>query len=216
MIFKIPDDYTIPLNLNFTFTEFCFGNKWSLIWDGNQWNGDNCQGKKKDATYTASHIDTSTRNIELYLNYDYVEPIDEINWDRTINPFEYIIKQQFYEITPRPDAATTLYTDFNITSSKIITADNITTMRSDLNLVSNTLDVVNVDLTNLTNKVSVLNEEVVQISGRVDELDTELGEVKTITEHLQKMLKPTELLQALGWRLELLERLVALLLSVCN
>ena len=27
MIFKIPDDYTIPLNLNFTFTEFCFGNK---------------------------------------------------------------------------------------------------------------------------------------------------------------------------------------------
>ena len=45
MIYKIPNDYTIPTNLNFTFTEYCFGNKWSMIWDGTKWDGYNCQGK---------------------------------------------------------------------------------------------------------------------------------------------------------------------------
>jgi len=32
-------DFEIPLN--FTFVEYCFGNKWSLIWDGNKWTGNN-------------------------------------------------------------------------------------------------------------------------------------------------------------------------------
>lgn len=32
MVFNVPEDYTIPKNFNFTFTEFCFGNKWSLYW----------------------------------------------------------------------------------------------------------------------------------------------------------------------------------------
>ena len=175
MVFTIPDNYDIPTSLNFTFTEFCFNNKWSLVWDGYKWTGENCQGRTKDKTYSASRIDEKSKNIVLYLNMDYVEPIDEINWDSTTNAFDYIIKMQFYEITPRPDAATTLNTDYNITSSKIITTDNITTMRSDLNLVANTLDVVNVDVSDLTNKVGVLN--------------TEMVEVRQITDNLQKDVK---------------------------
>ena len=45
MIYRIPNDYTIPINLNFTFTEHCFGNRWSLIWDGTKWVGENMQGR---------------------------------------------------------------------------------------------------------------------------------------------------------------------------
>ncbi|KAK8886004.1 hypothetical protein M9Y10_041463 [Tritrichomonas musculus] len=93
--------------------------------------------------YKVSGLKSFDKNIELYLYKQYTDPVDEVNWDSTTNPFDYIIKQQFYEIIPRPDAATTLYTDYNITSSKIITADNITTMRSDLNLVTNNVDVMN-------------------------------------------------------------------------
>ena len=78
----------------------------------------------------------------MYLKKDLVDPIEEVNRDQQTNPFKYII-----EITPKTNAATTLYTDYNITSYKIITADNITTIRSDLNIVTNNLDVVSYDLT---------------------------------------------------------------------
>ncbi len=113
-----------------------------------------------------------TRDIKLYLRKDYTDPIDEINWDSSTNAFKYIIDQQFYEITPNPNAATTLYTDYNITSSKIITADNITTMRSDLNMLTNNFDVVSYDVKDITSKVNVLNAE--------------MGETKRITKHLQE------------------------------
>ncbi|KAK8840657.1 hypothetical protein M9Y10_030432, partial [Tritrichomonas musculus] len=96
--------------------------------------------------YKVSSLKSFDKNIELYLYKQYTDPVDEVNWDSTTNPFDYIIKQQFYEIIPRPDAATTLYTDYNITSSKIITADNFTTMRSDLNLVTNNVDVMSYDV----------------------------------------------------------------------
>ena len=113
-----------------------------------------------------------TRDIKLYLRKDYTDPIDEINWDSSTNAFKYIIDQQFYEISPNPNAATTLYTDYNITSSKIITADNITTMRSDLNVLTNNFDVVSYDVKDITSKVNVLNAE--------------MGETKRITKHLQE------------------------------
>lgn len=135
---------------NFTFTEFCLGNKWSLTWDRAKWTGDNCHGKKKDVEWSTSHIDESSKNMVLYLHKDYVDSIEDISLDPKTNLFDYIIKNQFYQITPRPDAATTLYTDFTITSSKVITADNITTMRCDLKLVTNTFDVVNVSVKDIT------------------------------------------------------------------
>ncbi len=86
--------------------------------------------------YSNSHINTTSKNIELYLNKYLVDPIEEVNWDPKTNPFEYIMKQQYFEVYPNPNAASTLYTDYNICSSKIISADNISTMRSDLNLLT--------------------------------------------------------------------------------
>ena len=122
-----------------------------------------------------SNIDTSTRDVTLYLDRKSVKPIEEVNWDPKTNPFKFIIDQQFYEITPNPNAATTLYTDFNITSSKIITADNITTMRSDLNMVANTQDVMVYDVDKLTKKV--------------DNMDAELKNVENVVQHIQKEVK---------------------------
>ena len=51
MIFEIPTDYTIPNNLEFTFTEYCFANHWMLKWikdtehSEGYWSGENMQGK---------------------------------------------------------------------------------------------------------------------------------------------------------------------------
>jgi len=71
-----------------------------------------------------------------------------VNLDVSTNPFKNIINQQFYEITPNLNPATILYTNFNKTSSKIITAGNITTMRSYFNMAINmatSVDVMNYD-----------------------------------------------------------------------
>ena len=47
MVYVLPPEkeYSIPLNSNFKFTEHCFGNNWSITWDGNKWNGNNVQGR---------------------------------------------------------------------------------------------------------------------------------------------------------------------------
>ena len=122
-----------------------------------------------------SNIDKLSKDVTLYLDKSTLRPRDEINWDPKTNPFQYIIDQQFYSITPNPNAATTLYTDYNITSSKIITADNITTMRSDLNIVANTTDVISFD--------------VKAIEKRCDNIETEVKQVKDVVQHIEKEIK---------------------------
>ena len=120
---------------------------------------------------------TNSRDIVLYLRKDYTDPIDEVNYDPTTNAFDYIIKQQFYEITPNPNGASTLYTDYNITSSKIITADNITTMRSDLNMVANTVDVVSYDLRDVKSNVETLNSEMAEQMSKTKYLEKEVDKI---------------------------------------
>lgn len=77
----------------------------------------------------------NTKNICIYIEKKFFE-IDTFG----MNPFDIIVKQQYYEVEPDPRKCTTLTTDYNIYSSKIIWADNIMTMRRDLNVVGGTTD----------------------------------------------------------------------------
>ena len=129
-------------------------------------------------SYGITEFNQSPRNVMLFLHQEYIDPIDEVNWDpTTTTPFEYITQQQFYEVYPNPNAATTLYTDYNITSSKIITADNITTMRSDLNLVTNNLDVMTYDVKDITDKVTLLNSEMAVQQQKTQYLEHEIDKI---------------------------------------
>ena len=105
-------------------------------------------------------IESQTRAIELLMRKDMVVKTDEINWDGESNPIKYIIDKKFYTIEPTPTACTTLYTDYNITSSKVITADNITTMASDLNMVANQTDILTADLDALKSNIANYMERV--------------------------------------------------------
>ena len=105
------------------------------------------------------------------------EPIEEIKWDEKVNPFMFIIEQKYYDIQPNPHATSTLYADYNITSSKIITAENITTMRGDLNVVTNNVDVITYEVAKLEQEVDELDERMT-----IQEIKTQYleHEVKTI------------------------------------
>lgn len=129
----------------------------------------------------SSSYEKEGKHVNLYLRKDLVDPIEEVNWDGITNPFQYIIQQQFYEISPNPNAATTLYTDFNITSSKIITADNITTMRSDLNVLTNNFDVVSYDVKDITAKVDTLRGEMASQIEKTKYLKAETDKLEVIS-----------------------------------
>lgn len=47
IVFRIPTNFTIPEDLEFKFTEYCFRNEWSLTWNDTlkKWEGNNCQGR---------------------------------------------------------------------------------------------------------------------------------------------------------------------------
>ena len=66
---------------------------------------DSCE--KLEYTY-ATKTTNDSRDIKIYLADEYVDSIDDVHWDATIKPFEYINKQQFYEVSPNPNGATTL------------------------------------------------------------------------------------------------------------
>ena len=134
--------------------------------------------EKLNVLVQQSNINKTDKSITLYMDKATSKARDEIKWDTTINPFQFIIDQQFYTMSPNPNAATTLYTDFNITSSKIITADNITTMRSDLNIVANTTDVIDADVKALTVKVEKVESRVTTVESKVEYLEKEVQKIK--------------------------------------
>lgn len=68
------------------------------------------------------------KNIYIYIQKQYFDQLPDKASSESYNPFETIIAQQFYEVRPDPRDCTTLSTDHNIYSSKIIWADNIMTM----------------------------------------------------------------------------------------
>ena len=70
----------------------------------------------------------NTKDIELF-NRKGMESVDpDYPGSGSINPFQLINTKKYYKVKPVPESCSTLYTDYNICSSKVITADNITTM----------------------------------------------------------------------------------------
>ena len=98
------------------------------------------------------------RDIHIYIEKSYFEQTPQ-NADNTFNPFEQIVAQQFYEVRPDPRNCTTLSTDYNIYSSKIIWADNIMTMRRDLNVVGGITDTLTYDYSLLKQIVDGIQEQ---------------------------------------------------------
>lgn len=131
------DDYIIPLRWDMhpvTPIDASYINTWddSVVIESFRY--------ERRVRHSTKIIEPATKkNINIYIEKDYFEQLPA-NADENYNPFETIIIQQFYEVTPDPRNCTTLTTDHNIYSSKIIWANNIMTMRQDLNVVGGVTD----------------------------------------------------------------------------
>ena len=102
--------------------------------------------------------ENTNNDIHIYIEKEYFEQKPDTA-DETYNPFDIMIAQQFYEVKPDPRECTTITTDNNIYSSKIIWADNIMTMRRDLNVVGGTVDVLAYDYSVLRAIINGIQEQ---------------------------------------------------------
>ena len=125
------------------------GNITELRWDLNLMFGSVQSGYLNTMGYNISSIElfkyksekrhdiegTNKKNINIFI-YKKLFMYESFN----LNPFDIITKQMHYSVEPDPRGCSTLATDYNIHSSKVIWADNILTMRRDLNVVGGNVD----------------------------------------------------------------------------
>ena len=112
----------------------------------------------------------NTKDIELF-NRKGMESVDpDYPGSGSINPFQLINTKKYYKVKPVPESCSTLYTDYNICSSKVITADNITTMAADLNYVQNFTYDLETEIELVDKKVTTALIEIDKIESQIDSL----------------------------------------------
>ena len=121
----------------------------------------------------------NTKDIELFIRKD----INILNPNFPLSPsdniFTAINAKKYYQIKPFPESCSTLYTDMCIKSSKVITADNITTMAADLNYVQNFTYDLEEEIKQVDQKCNYALEEIEDLKGTTSAL-SQVDNVLTI------------------------------------
>ena len=95
-------------------------------------------------------IETITNRLTIGINQSYMPLLDD-------NPFPSIYDARYFNlIEPDLKKCNTIETDYNIHSNKVIWADNLLTMRRDVNIIGATVDIVSTDLANLTARLDAM------------------------------------------------------------
>ena len=121
----------------------------------------------------------NTKDIELFIRKD----IHTLNPNFPLSPsdniFTAINAKKYYQVKPYPESCSTLYTDLCIKSSKVITADNITTMAADLNYVQNFTYDLEEEIKQVDQKCNYALAEIEDLKGTTSAL-SQMGNVLTI------------------------------------
>ena len=116
----------------------------------------------------------NAKDIELFIRKDVVS-IDSTLKAIGGNIFDAINRKKYYQVKPYPESCSTLYTDLCIQSSKIITADNITTMAADLNYVQNFSYDLEAMIESVNNKLNTFIEELKEQQERTAAINAVVG-----------------------------------------
>ena len=130
-----------------------------------------CQYKIIDANvfeciphhYTDFKQDVDSKlGLKIFMSTDtnFIYKIADIDYESGTNPFEYLASTGFYSVSPRPEACTTLYTNFNIKTSGIVIGENIESHFFVLNSLGNTLDIAVNDIISLRNYCIQLQKQI--------------------------------------------------------
>lgn len=84
------------------------------------------------------------------------------------NPFENLAKNYNYSIIPKSNAASYLYTPYNIRSDGIILAQNIETQAREVNDIGNNIEIAQNDIKDINDKINQINEAIKKIQEKLD------------------------------------------------
>lgn len=84
------------------------------------------------------------------------------------NPFEYLVKKMYYDISPNPNASTYLYTPYNIKTDGIVTGTNIESLVTSLNNEAFKSEIIEGKISELNQVISKLQNIVTDIQAKVD------------------------------------------------
>jgi hypothetical protein len=114
---------------------------------------------------------TDPHLLRFYIPKNLYVPIPDIkDYSYSENPFEFTLRKQNFDIIPRPQGGTTLYTNYNIYTNGIVTGQNLESFHWGLSDIGNDCDV-------LKSKVSILEEDVMELAMKVDQLEREVKSI---------------------------------------
>ena len=135
--------------------------------------------------YGVEHANTTsnTKDIELFVQKDVVS-VDVTLKAISGNIFDAINRKKYYQVKPYPESCSTLYTDLCIQSSKIITANNLTTMATDINYVQNFTYDLQAMIESVNNKLNTFIEELKEQQEQTAAINAEVGGFMIMTSGL--------------------------------
>ena len=108
--------------------------------------------------------------IFAFMDKDVVVPLTgDINYQEGTNPFEYLRATDYYNVEPRPEACTTLYTNYNIRTTGNVIGQNIESHVFALNSLGNDVDRAIVRLSQLTQYVQ---QAMAQVEAQIESLQS--------------------------------------------
>ena len=103
--------------------------------------------------------------LKLYMRTDkeLIFKIADTKYEEGTNTFEFLASTGFYTVSPRPEACTTLFTNYNIQTSGVVIGENIESHVFVLNSLGNTVDIA-------VNQISQLQNYYVQLQQQLEEV----------------------------------------------
>ena len=104
--------------------------------------------------------------------------IADVSYEKGMNTFEFLANTGYYTVSPRPEACTTLYTNFNIQTSGVVIGENIESHVFVLNSLGNTVDIAVNQISALQNYCAKLEKEINDMKNKTNWFDVVMDVVQ--------------------------------------
>ena len=176
-------NFTVTVNINNTPYTTEFGFEYSSYEPESCYkvNSPNCYNLIPYHHCGKVEIDNPPYGLILYMPKDpqFIHTITDVDYEPNTNTFSFLASNGMYTVTPRPEACTTLYTNYNIQTSGVVIGENIESHVFVLNSLGNTVDVAVNNISQLQNYCQELQQEIHNMNNKTTWFDV-LAEVVKI------------------------------------
>ena len=112
-----------------------------------------------------------TQSLKLFMSKDLIWRVNDNNYSSG-NTFSFISSAYNYEVQPAPNACSSLYTEHNLISERIVVGENVETHAFTLNNVGNNVDIMMNQIVAILEEIQRIEKFLKDIAEAVDKLST--------------------------------------------